>query len=330
VKAEKIGLGNFISRIWGSIISTCDSVRPKTDCNAPYLSNAKFLSLMLMLPRHLPRPALPVSLAPRVPSRSYGLSVEPPLEFPKYKGKTRFFGERKTHLYHQYLKILESSAEKPIIFLHHNDFTVQRLIKLRRDVTAAYVSSLASPSPTPASDAPIITIVRSAVFGAALRDFSPIHIDAGRKIANFVLKGGLAVLTLPSFDPPQLDAILRIMDRTVPPRTPLTQAQLDEIEAEKKADPVMPGRAPQKVKRPPQPELKLLGALIERQAFSAPEIQDVSKLPTMATLRAQVVGMLSSPAIQLAAVLGEASGGKLARTLEGLKKSLEEGRDVQS
>ncbi|KIM88775.1 hypothetical protein PILCRDRAFT_813753 [Piloderma croceum F 1598] len=252
------------------------------------------------------------------------------MEFPKYKGKPRFFGERKTHLYHQYLKILESSAKKPIIFLHHNDFTAQRLIKLRRDVIAASAPSLASPSPTPASDAPIITIVRSAVFGAALRDFAPLNIDASRKIANFVLKGGLAILALPSFDPPQLDAILRIMERTVPPRKPLTQAQLDEIEAEKKADPVMPGRAPQKVKQPLQPELKLLGALIERRVFSAHEVKDVSKLPTMATLRAQVVGLLSSPATQLAAVLGEASGGKLARTLEGLKKGLEEGQDVQS
>jgi ribosomal protein L10 len=283
-----------------------------------------------MLPRRLPRPALPVPLALRTPSRSYGVSVEPPVEFPKYKGKTRFFGERKTHLYHQYLKILESSAKKPIILLHHNDFTAQRLIKLRRDVTAAsatFAPSLASPSPTPASDAPIITIVRSAVFGAALRDFKSLNIDARREIANFVLKGGLAILTLPSFNPPQLDAILRIMDRTVPPRKPLTQAQLDEIEAEKKADPVMPGRAPQKVKQPLQPELKLLGALIERRVFSAHGVQDVSKLSTIATLQAQVVGLLSSPATQLAAVLGEASGGKLARTLEGLKKGLE---DVQS
>jgi len=273
-----------------------------------------------------------VLLAPRIFSRSYGVSVEPPVEYPKYKGKTRSFSERKTHLYHQYLKILQSTSEKPIIFLHHNDFTFQRLTKLRRDITAASsrtAPSLAITSPAPVSDRPILTIVRSAVLGAALRDFAPLDIEAGREIANLVPKGGLAVLALPSFNPPQLDAILRIMDRTVPPRKPLTQEELEAKEEEKNADPVTPGRAPQRVRRPPQPELKLLGALIERRVFSANGVQSVSKLPTLDTLRAQVVGLLSSPATQLAAVLSEASGGKLARTLEGLKKGLEEGQDAQ-
>jgi hypothetical protein len=150
-----------------------------------------------------------------------------------------------------------------------------------------------------------------------------LDIKAGREIANFVPRGGLAILTLSSLNPPQLNAILRIMDRTVPPRKPTTQEELDAKEAEKNADPVTPGRAPKKVKEVFQPELKLLGALIERRVFSAHGVQDVSKLPTLDTLRAQVVGLLSSPATQLAAVVGEASGGKLVRTLEGLKQSLE-------
>jgi ribosomal protein L10 len=273
-----------------------------------------------------------VPLAPRISSRSYGVSVEPPVEYPKYKGKTRYFGERKTHLYHQYLKILESTSEKPTIFLHHNDFTFQRLTKLRWDITAASsrtAPSLAIPSPAPVLDRPILTIVRSAVFGAVLRDFAPLDIEAGREISKLVPKGGLAILTLPSFNPPQLDAILRIMDRTVPPRKPLTQEELEAKEAEKNADPVTPGRAPQRVRRAPQPELKLLGALIERRVFSASGVKSVSKLPTLDTLRAQVVGLLSSPATQLAAVLSEASGGKLARTLEGLKEGLKEGQDAQ-
>jgi ribosomal protein L10 len=249
--------------------------------------------------------------------------VEPPVEYPKYQGKTRYFGERKTHLYHQYLNILESSVNKPTIFLHHNDFTFLKLTKLRRDIADAssrFIPSLATPSPAPE---PSLTIVRSAVFGAALRDFSPLDIKAGREISDFVPKGGLAILTLPSFNPLQLDAILRVMDRTVPPRKPLTQAELDAIEEEKKADPVTPGRAPQKVRRTFQPELKLLGALIERRVLPAHGVQSVSKLPTLDTLRAQVIGLLSSPATQLAAIASEASGGKLVRTLEGLKVGLE-------
>jgi len=42
------------------------------------------------------------------------------------------------------------------------------------------------------------------------------------------------------------------------------------------------------------------------------------------TLHSQIIGLLSSPGTQLAGVLSEASGGKLARTLEGLKKSVED------
>jgi ribosomal protein L10 len=78
------------------------------------------------------------------------------------------------------------------------------------------------------------------------------------------------------------------------------------------------------------PELVVMGALIERRVFGMEGVRDVSKLPTLDTLRAQIVGLLSSPAVQLAAVLSEASGGKLARTLEGLKKGLEESRDAEA
>lgn len=293
-----------------------------------------------MLPR---RPTSAISLVPRICSRGYAISVEPPVEYPKYKGKTRKFGERKTHLYHQYLRILESSTEKPIVFLHHNDFSVQRFTKLRRDIAIAsnrVVPSLAAPSPSPSSSSspslspsvepPKLTVVRSAILGAVLRDFAPLDIEAGREIAKLVPKGGLAILTLPSCNPLQLDAILRAMDRTVPARKPLSAAELAALEEEKKADPVSPGRALQRVKPVLQPELKLLGALIERRVFSAQGVQAVSKLPTLDTLRAQVVGLLSSPGAQLAMVLSEASGGKLARTLEGLKKGLEEGEDTGS
>lgn len=73
-----------------------------------------------------------------------------------------------------------------------------------------------------------------------------------------------------------------------------------------------------------QPELKLVGALIDGRVFLPQGVRDVSKLPTLDTLRAQIVGLLSAPANQLAGVLSEASGGRLARALEGLRKGLEE------
>ena len=60
-------------------------------------------------------------------------------------------------------------------------------------------------------------------------------------------------------------------------------------------------------------------------------VQSVAELPTLDALRAQIVGLLSAPAAQLSMVLNEAGGAKLARTLEGFKKSLEpESEDSQA
>ena len=59
-----------------------------------------------------------------------------------------------------------------------------------------------------------------------------------------------------------------------------------------------------------------------RELFTVDGLRDVSKLPALGTLRAQIVGLLSAPAAQLVAVLGQAGGGKLVRTLEGLKSSM--------
>ena len=103
----------------------------------------------------------------------------------------------------------------------------------------------------------------------------------------------------------------------------------EELELEKKAAEAafVPGRRPKRQRPTPIPDLKLLGALVEGRLFRAEAVQSVADLPTLDTLRAQIVGLLSAPAAQLAMVMSEASGGKLARTLEGLKKSLEEGQN---
>lgn len=136
--------------------------------------------------------------------------------------------------------------------------------------------------------------------------------------------GGFAILSLPSLDPPQLSGILRALDRGVPPRKPKTAEEIKKELAEKNADPETPGRRVKRMRTAKTPELKLVGALIDGRVFLPDGVRDVSKLPTLETLRAQIVGLLSAPATQLAGVLSEASGGKLARTLEGLRKGLEE------
>ena len=142
--------------------------------------------------------------------------------------------------------------------------------------------------------------------------------------------GSFAVLTFPSFDPPQLNAVLRAMDRSVPPKPPKTDEEREQELLVKNADPAQPGKRMKRVRKIRTPELKLMGAVLENRVFLPSGVKEISKLPSLDTLRAQVVGLLSSPATHLAAILSEASGGRLARTLEGFKMSMEVPIEEQS
>ncbi|KAI0640127.1 hypothetical protein C8Q77DRAFT_1044892 [Trametes polyzona] len=272
-----------------------------------------------------PRPVL-------VQTRTYAVSLKPPVVYPR-KSVPRRYSERKTYLYNQYTRLLQSSYDRPLLLFEHADFSATRLIQLRAEIAEAVAKhakthppSLAAPSPapvpTPAPDAfPTFTILRTSLFGVALRDLSGMDTRLRRQVAK-AIPGTLAVLSFPELNPPQLKAVLRVLARSVPPRKPKTQQELDE---EKKAAEAafVPGRRPKRQRPTPVPDLKLLGALIEGRLFKTEGVQSVAELPTLDGLRAQIVGLLSAPASQLSMVLGEASGGKLARTLEGFKKSLE-------
>jgi ribosomal protein L10 len=266
-------------------------------------------------------------------ARFYSVSVKPPRVYEK-KPSPRVYSEKKTFLYYQYLRLLESTAQSPLIFLQHNKFSVSRLIKLRKEIAQAAsrhatpLPSLMKPGPnplqvSPTPTLPTLSIIRTSLFGVALRDFAPLDAKTSEEIAQTV-QGGLAVLSLPVFNPPQLQAILRALERNVPkPRSP-TAEELKQAAALEAQDPPNPGRRVKRMRKKHEPELTLMGALIEGRVFKAEGVKQVAKLPTLGTLHAEIVGLLSSPGAQLAAVLSEASGGKLARTLEGLKKSLEE------
>ncbi|KAJ7361340.1 hypothetical protein DFH08DRAFT_843818 [Mycena albidolilacea] len=272
------------------------------------------------------------STPPRSPagaSRSYALSVVPP-KIPKGMILPRHFTGKKAFQYNWYMRILDSSTTSPLIFLYHNDFTSQKLIKLRRDISAASNRSKpslssASPAGIPAEPVPepLLTVIRSGIFGAALRDFPAVENADVMQMTEGV-KGALAVLSLPVLDPPQLKAILRTFDRNVPPRKPKTEEELKKALDEKNADPLNPGRRMKKLRQIVDPELKVLGALLDGQILLPERVRSVADMPSLQTLREQLVGLLSSPGTQLAMTLSEASGGRLARTLEGLKKGLEE------
>lgn len=245
------------------------------------------------------------------------------LKAPPPRGKARVFKDKKAYQYSWYTRLLESSRAAPLLILHHNDFSAERLKKLRADIITA--ASRVKPSlsaPTPVVEPPTLTVVRSSIFGVALREF-----DLDQKNVEKMINeqgGSIAVLSIPSMHPPLISAILRAMDRSVPPKPPKSPQEIKAEEDAKNADPDQPGRRMKRVRQTRIPELKLLGAIIEGRVFLPPGLNEVSKLPSLDTLRAQIVGLLSAPSAQLAGILGQAAGGQLARTLEGLKKSLEE------
>ncbi|KAI6112451.1 hypothetical protein EDD16DRAFT_1165631 [Pisolithus croceorrhizus] len=263
--------------------------------------------------------------------RGYAVSVAPSRV---YEGKAvpRRYAERKSFLYSQYTRMLGASIQAPMILLQHKEFNARKLQLLRREIEVAnskFAPSLTLQTTIPAAVLPKLTIMRTSIFGVALRDYVLLDAQATEQIARLV-QGGLAVLTLPSLNPPQLNAIIRAIDRAVPPKK-ADQEDVGKGNNRKDDDAdFVPGRPRPRIKPNLTPELKVIGALIEGRVFTAPAVRDVAQLPTLDTLHAQIVGLLSSPAMQLAAILSEASGGKLARTLEGLKKGLEESRRAET
>ncbi|KAH9829429.1 uncharacterized protein C8Q71DRAFT_790126 [Rhodofomes roseus] len=276
-----------------------------------------------MFARPLRQPCSPPALRH---VRTYVVRLEPTVEYPNQPGP-RKYNARKTYLYNKYTHLIESSPQKPVLLFMHSGFTVPRLINLRLDIAKAAARhasapSLVGPSPAPAQEPPTLTFIRSSIFGVVLRDLTSLDKTTVVDFASEI-EGGLAALSFPNLNPPQLNAILKMLEKTLRPPRQKTEAELAHERKLAEAS-FVPGRRPKRVRDPPTPQLTLAGALIEGRLFQAPGVLKVTELPTLETLRAQLVGMLSAPAMQLAMVLGEASGAKLHRTLEGLRKGLEE------
>jgi len=255
--------------------------------------------------------------------RTYAISLDAPQRLPGKK-YPRVFTGKKADLYNWYSNLLQTYKDSVILFLQHEEFTADRLRKLRLDImTAAQRSAPSLANPTSEASLPTLTVVRTNIFGVALRDRAGIDKSAVKKMVKGT-KGSFALLTMSNFHPPQLKAILAAMAKSAPPKKPKSQEEIEQEQAAKKADPAQPGRRMKRVRPIRTPELKVVGALIEDRVYIKGAVADVCKLPTLDALRSQIVGLLGSPTSQLAAVLAQASGGSLARTLEGFKKGLEE------
>lgn len=71
--------------------------------------------------------------------------------------------------------------------------------------------------------------------------------------------------------------------------------------------------------------MMLLGGVLERNKYlSAQEIVGATQIPEKSQLYGQLVGLLEMPGAQLAGLLGQAGGGGLVRTLQGLEAKLKE------
>lgn len=74
-----------------------------------------------------------------------------------------------------------------------------------------------------------------------------------------------------------------------------------------------------------QPELKLVFGYLEGgKLLDVAQVEGVGKLPELDGLRSQLVGLLEMRGRELVGVLGQAGGGGLVRTLQGLENGLKE------
>lgn len=287
-----------------------------------------------MLPRVVPK-TISIQFSPlHIHIREYAVSVSPSKVYPRKK-MPRQYSVRKTFLFDMYSRLLDTDS--PLLLLAHKNFTTPGLIRLRRDIDSLKPAP-ASPSLELANTAavppvPQFMVVQSGLLGVALRENVHLDLKTKRTLAHVASPGALAILSLPSLHPPQLAALFRILTRAVPPKKPpLTPEQWLAAEEEARLavlENPTPGRRKKRVRPNLPPELELKGALIEKRLFLREELDAISKLPSMETLQGQLLGLINTPAMQIAGVLSQASGGQLTRTLDGFRNGLEMAQEAR-
>ena len=209
--------------------------------------------------------------------------------------KTRTYTSRKAFLYQQYARLLNDS--QLVIVLQHNNLTVSELAKLRSDIAAIKL-------PEGETKTAKFTAVRSGLMKAVCRA----QPEAAKTSLEPLFSGPVALLTCPHLSPSYVSSLLNVVDRALgnaPPKAPAKHLPHPAVAAA-------------------NPRLVPLGAVLEgKRLMEIPAVRDVGRLGSLDQLRAQIVGLLSAPGQQLAGVLSQASGGRLALTLESRKLDLE-------
>ena len=234
--------------------------------------------------------------------RTYATTTKIPKHF-AYQDKRKGFSERKTFLFNKYQRMMREN--ELVVLFHAENLNVKLLSEIRRQVSHIKVpdADLArlealnhgAPWTWPAS---AFTMARTGLLRPVCRRDTAESIQA----LEPYLHGQMAMLTCPVLSPEYVGKVLRAIER------PVTAAANDvDPKSEKKA-----------------PLLRPLVAVAERaRVIDAKSLPAFTQLPNLATLRAQLVGLLSAPGTQLAGVLSQAGGGELAATLEARRRDLE-------
>ena len=234
--------------------------------------------------------------------RTYATTTKIPKHF-AYQDKRKGFSERKTFLFNKYQRMMREN--ELVVLFHAENLNVKLLSEIRRQVSHIKVPDAdiarlealnhGAPWTWPAS---AFTMARTGLLRPVCRRDTAESIQA----LEPYLHGQMAMLTCPVLSPEYVGKVLRAIER------PVTAAANDvDPKSEKKA-----------------PLLRPLVAVAERaRVIDAKSLPAFTQLPNLATLRAQLVGLLSAPGTQLAGILSQAGGGELAATLEARRRDLE-------
>ncbi|KAG8948659.1 hypothetical protein FRC04_009424 [Tulasnella sp. 424] len=304
--------------------------------------------------------AVPLSTkrAPKVPPSVLSTSKSVPQESERRKRVRRDpnhpYPARKAHLYTQYTRLVTnpvpitasdaskqpgpndtetltqatpaSTSPPAIVLISHENFSVAAFTKLRGEIATALAKTqaardklaIAKGDPVPEDRLSArFQIIRPGLFIPVVRKAS--GKKEGNKLSK-MLKGPFAALVLGgTLDPPLLSAVLRVVDKAAPPLPASAQAKAKS----KSADDFEP-----KEKEPAVPKMLVAGAYIDGKVLTNARLREVAKLPRLDELRAQIVGLVGAPGSKIAGVLSSAAGARLALTLEGWKRGLEEGAEA--
>ncbi|WVF71988.1 hypothetical protein IAT40_006799 [Kwoniella sp. CBS 6097] len=212
----------------------------------------------------------------------------------------RVYTPRKTFLWNQYNYLLDRSEF--VLVFEHGNISASEWSKIRRslkaiptpvkpfDVNAPQASEAGAKENIEKAS---LNVVRTGVFSALAG-------SSNSPLASH-LSGQRAILTCPSLSPTYISKILTTLNRS------LKSLKRENVSDDK------------------QPTLKLVAGMLEgKKVLNEGQLVEFGKLPELDTLRAQVVGLLESQGRSLVGVLGQAAGGSLVRTLQGLENDLKE------